>query len=232
MSLSRHRYSRVTGIPCAMVLTDSSVLSPVIGLVCHRHRRDAKASLPTWHQRRDARTTRLRRPRSAHSSRAPSRPSHPTPNVRDDREAPLERARDQVGLLLFLPKRKAKYFCKQDWTDSISLIQLNYLRGRRSGFAFAGCPGPDHMRAFAKVKRPCFNTLDFEAGSGVRAPSCDCYSITSSAPSKMEVGIDRPSNFAVRPLTINSWAVGSSMGMSPGLAPFRILSMKYPYRLT
>ena len=133
MSLSRHRYNRVTGIPCAMVLTDSSVLSPVIGLVCHRHRRDAKASLPTWHQRRDARTTRLRRPRSAHSSRAPSRPSHPTPNVRDDREAPLERARDQVGLLLFLPKRKAKYFFKQDWTGSISLIQLNYLRGRRSG---------------------------------------------------------------------------------------------------
>jgi hypothetical protein len=27
------------GIPCAMVLTVSFVLSPVIGLVCHRHRR-------------------------------------------------------------------------------------------------------------------------------------------------------------------------------------------------
>src|SRR3974377_340806 len=214
MSLSRHRYSRVTGIPCAMVLTDSSVLSPVIGLVCHRHRRDAKASLPTWHQRRDARTTRLRRPRSAHSSRAPSRPSHPTPNVRDARAEPLARARAQVGLLLFLPKRKAKYFCKQDWTDSISLIQLNYLRGRRSGFALPAAR--DQIACtFAKVKRTCFNALDFEAGSGVRAPSCDCYSITSSAPSKMEVGIDRPSNFAVRPLTINSWAVGSSMGMSP-----------------
>jgi hypothetical protein len=56
------------------------------------------------------------------------------------------------------------------------------------------------------------------------------YSITSSALTKMEVGIDKPSNFAVRALTINSWVVGSSMGMSPGLVPFRILSMKYPYR--
>jgi len=172
MSLSRHRYSRVTGIPCAMVLTDSSVLSPVIGLVCHRHRRDAKASLPTWHQRRDARTTRLRRPRSAHSSRAPSRPSHPTPNVRDDREAPLERARDQVGLLLFLPKRKAKYFFKQDWTGSISLIQLNYLRGRRSGFAFAGCPGPDRLRL--RQGRPCSASVAAEERPrGIRPRSAD-----------------------------------------------------------
>ena len=56
------------------------------------------------------------------------------------------------------------------------------------------------------------------------------YSITSLALIKMEAGIDKPSNFAVRALTISSWVVGSSMGISPGLAPFRILSMKYPYR--
>ena len=46
----------------------------------------------------------------------------------------------------------------------------------------------------------------------------------------MEFGIDKPNNFAVRALTISSWLVGSSIGMSPGLAPLRILSMKYPYR--
>jgi hypothetical protein len=121
------------GIPCAMVLTAYFALSPVIGLSCHRRQRDAKASSPTWHQRRDARTTRLRRPRDAVRLSAHPRPSHPAPNVRDDREAPLERVRDRIGLLLFLPKRKAKYFCEQDWTGSISLIRLNYLRGRRSG---------------------------------------------------------------------------------------------------
>jgi hypothetical protein len=48
------------------------------------------------------------------------------------------------------------------------------------------------------------------------------YSITSSARIKMEFGIDKPSNFAVRALTISSWVVGSSMGMSPGLVPFRV----------
>ena len=34
-----HRYPGTPGIPCAMVLTVSFVLSPVTGLVCHRHQR-------------------------------------------------------------------------------------------------------------------------------------------------------------------------------------------------
>jgi hypothetical protein len=34
------------GIPRAMVLTGSFVLSPVIGLCCHRRQRDAEASMP------------------------------------------------------------------------------------------------------------------------------------------------------------------------------------------
>jgi hypothetical protein len=36
--------ARSSGIPCAMVLTVSFVLSPVTGLFCHRHPRDASAS--------------------------------------------------------------------------------------------------------------------------------------------------------------------------------------------
>jgi hypothetical protein len=44
---SHHRYNQITGIPCAMVLTVSFALSPVIGLCCHRRRHDAKASSPT-----------------------------------------------------------------------------------------------------------------------------------------------------------------------------------------
>ena len=46
-------------------------------------------------------------------------------------------------------------------------------------------------------------------------------SITSFALTKMDFGIDKPSNFAVRGLTTSSWVVGSSTGMSPGLVPFR-----------
>jgi hypothetical protein len=46
-------------------------------------------------------------------------------------------------------------------------------------------------------------------------------SITSFALTKMDFGIDKPSNFAVRGLTTSSWVVGSSTGMSPGLVSFR-----------
>jgi hypothetical protein len=57
----------------------------------------------------------------------------PQPNVRDDREASLKRVRDGIGLLLFLPKREGKYFFRQGWTGSISLIRFDFSRGRRSG---------------------------------------------------------------------------------------------------
>jgi hypothetical protein len=50
----------------------------------------------TWHQHRDARTTRLHRRtgsfvRARHSRCDPTRPPHPAPGVRDDREAPPQR---------------------------------------------------------------------------------------------------------------------------------------------
>jgi hypothetical protein len=37
--VSHHGHAGLSGIPRAMVLTVSFVLSPVIGLSCHRHRR-------------------------------------------------------------------------------------------------------------------------------------------------------------------------------------------------
>jgi hypothetical protein len=41
------------------------------------------------------------------------RPSHPAPNVRDDRDTPLlTRAGQPESLKLFLPNREANYFCK------------------------------------------------------------------------------------------------------------------------
>ena len=50
-------------------------------------------------------------------------------------------------------------------------------------------------------------------------------SINSSARSRNDSGIVRPSAFEVLRLMINSNLVGSSMGKSPGLAPLNILSM-------
>ncbi len=52
------------------------------------------------------------------------------------------------------------------------------------------------------------------------------HSINSSALIRMDVGRVRPSDFATRALTISSMEVGSSIGMSPGLVPFSILSIK------
>jgi hypothetical protein len=39
--VSHHRFTGTPGLPCAMVLTVSSALSPVTGLVCHRHPQEA-----------------------------------------------------------------------------------------------------------------------------------------------------------------------------------------------
>src|SRR5438874_11543935 len=76
------------GIPRAMVLTVSFALSPVTGLSCHcrqqKYFRQLDASVgasgPHDFAVREAR---------AFVFRATSRPPHPAPNVRDDRETPL-----------------------------------------------------------------------------------------------------------------------------------------------
>src|SRR5262245_6120473 len=49
------------------------------------------------------------------------------------------------------------------------------------------------------------------------------HSITSSARSRNDSGIVRPSAFAVVRLTTRSYLVGCSTGRSPGFAPSRIL---------
>src|SRR6266481_9122269 len=81
------------GLPCAMVLTGSFALSSVTGLVCHhRQRKISSANLTPASGRQDHTTSpsATRRLRQKH----PSRPPHPAPNVRDDREPPLLRERD------------------------------------------------------------------------------------------------------------------------------------------
>jgi hypothetical protein len=80
------------GIPCAMVLTVSFVLSPVIGLLSPSPPRSLLLKNLTPASRRQDHTT-------SPSASAPfvfarrSRPSHPAPNVRDDRDTPLVSAK-------------------------------------------------------------------------------------------------------------------------------------------
>src|SRR5215469_51413 len=51
-----------------------------------------------------------------------------------------------------------------------------------------------------------------------------CYSITSSARSRIDVGIDTPIALAVFRLSANSKLVGCSTGRSDGFAPLRIFA--------
>ena len=85
------RISQVTpespGIPRAMVLTVSFALSPVIGLFCHRHLADTSAKLDASVEASGPHDFAVRGHVIRHVTLP--RPSHPAPNVRDDREAPL-----------------------------------------------------------------------------------------------------------------------------------------------
>jgi hypothetical protein len=45
--VTHYRFTGTPGIPCAMVLTVSFVLSLVTGLSCHHHQRNAQALSPT-----------------------------------------------------------------------------------------------------------------------------------------------------------------------------------------
>src|ERR1700730_9136893 len=73
------------GIPRAMVLTVSFVLSPAIGLVCHRHPR-FPADLTPASRRQDHTTSPSA---SAHLVKRAARVHRIPPRVRDDRETPL-----------------------------------------------------------------------------------------------------------------------------------------------
>src|SRR5713226_2496626 len=96
--VSNHRYTASAGIPCAMVLTVSFALSPVTGLFCHRHfaghvpQSLAPAAGRQDHTTSPSAATSFVRALFTHLTLP--RPSHPAPNVRDDREPPLLRERD------------------------------------------------------------------------------------------------------------------------------------------
>src|SRR5712664_3611193 len=126
-----------------MVLTASFVLSPVTGLVCHRHQRilavsvrsdrHASANLTPASGRQDHTTSpsaaivsrqralcrsRIQKnpPCNLFARKTLPRPSHPVPYVRDDRDTPLSWDGMAESINLFLPNGEAEYFCKEGWT--------------------------------------------------------------------------------------------------------------------
>src|SRR5436190_1226331 len=143
-----------------MVLTVSFVISPVIGLCCHRRLANMAGPRPvgptsppqnlTPASRRQDHTTSpsaatsfVCAPCTAHGldpalrSRLRADAAASTAsraNVRDDRETPLCVGRDGGDIEVIWGRREPKNFCEQDWTTQITLIQLNK-------FACAGTPG-------------------------------------------------------------------------------------------
>jgi len=85
---------------------------------------------------------------------------------------------------------------------------------------------PDHRhRSLLRVRR---NRPRSSRATEQRDEVPPFHSITSSARPSMVAGTVMPSAFAVLRLITSSNLVGCSTGRSLGLAPFRILSMKFP----
>src|SRR5262245_5901377 len=106
--------ARSSGIPCATVLTLISrspwgpgFLAPITREII---------ILRAWHQRRDARTTRLRRPHRPRSSGATNTSIASRLACRDDRETPLLSRWDSGTILLICRSGKAKYFPQKSLT--------------------------------------------------------------------------------------------------------------------
>ena len=115
-----------------MVLTVSFGLFPVIGLCCHRHRRDTSRQLDASVEASEPHDFAVRPSavRQQHVSvhRIP-------PRVRDDRDTPLEWDETAALMDLIWGNRELIYFCKWEWTGQIRLIRLN-----KSVFC-ENCPG-------------------------------------------------------------------------------------------
>jgi hypothetical protein len=148
-----------------MVLTAYVELSPVTGLFCHRRPRSKVLSKPGWADLNSANLTPasgrqdhtilpsaatslvgvlliahgVRRTRPAIPSRAKRCRVHripcPTSVTIAKRPSVWDGMRNVLDVIWGV--RKQKYFCIQDWTGQITLIQFNKLARARTGLSDA-----------------------------------------------------------------------------------------------
>jgi hypothetical protein len=186
-----------SGLPCAMVLTVSFVLSPVTGFLATviseklaSQKLDASIGASGPHDF----AVRLTR----RSSIAHPRPPHPAAHVRDDRETPLVWGGMAGNKPVIWVGWKQEYFCSDNWTGQIRLKwreKFGCARTCRNAFGGPHEPNPGML-----------------------------YSITSSARARKDGENSRPIAFATLRFTTRSNLVGCSTGRSSGFAPRRILS--------
>ena len=112
-----------------MVLTVSFVLSPVIGLFCHRHRRSCLRQLDTGVEASGPHDFAVR-VSTIRQARCP-RPPHPAPYVRDDRETPLFRERDGGGYRFDLGKSRSGIFLQMGLDRQIGDLPVGQIRLNR-----------------------------------------------------------------------------------------------------
>jgi hypothetical protein len=119
---------RVPGLPCAMVLTAYSELSPGTGLFCPRHSQSARCALRDLSASVGAPGPHGLAVR-ARTDRLPphARPPHPASTFVTTRTS-LYTRRDARMMLLIWGWRKTKYFFAQDWTGRIVLKGLGKFR--------------------------------------------------------------------------------------------------------
>jgi hypothetical protein len=138
--VSHHRFAETSRHSLRGWFTTYSVLSPAIGLSCHRPRA-TRCVVASSRQRRGAKTTRLRRPlrlvlvctaKASTASRA---------NVRDDAQRPSSRTRDARKTALDLPDVTSERPAT-DWHDgqisdgeqnAVNRIPRTYIRREPPG---------------------------------------------------------------------------------------------------
>ena len=119
------------GIPRAMVLTVSSALSLVTGLVCHHRRRNFSRQLDASVGASGPHGFAVRQgalSSAAHLASIASRPTFVTIAKR-----PLWRSGMAAVVEVIWAENEVEYFCRRDWTGQISLIRhekLDFRRGR------------------------------------------------------------------------------------------------------
>ena len=125
-----------------MVLTASFVLSPVIGLSCHRHLADTSAKLDASVEASGPHDFAVH-PARVRLARL-KRPPHPALHVRDDRERPSCEAGQRGLVEMICPTGKTKYFLAEDWTlESALILQANFSSTRNR----------DHAKLAASIMR-------------------------------------------------------------------------------
>ena len=105
---SHHRFTGTPGLPCAMVLTVSFALSPVIGLICHRRQRSCLRRLDAGVEASGPHDFAVREP--VLSSAAPSASTASRPASVTIAKRPSDRGGTCVMYCCFYPSAKQNIF--------------------------------------------------------------------------------------------------------------------------